>query len=238
MCFDKDSSLLAWTISYTIAMYLFYRNRNFDRWNAGFIICFATVQVLEAGLWSTQEDKTKGDHSSNINDLLTRLILIALVTQPLFQTYLGYTSLTKAGARGDPKGRIITDVLKFMSFIFVGVLLWSFYRIWKSKPGDFSSKPGPNGHMVWSDAKSPNFLGGTTSPLINAVYFLGLFLPLLAMIYFSLSKGGRFGGWGPVLLLLVGVFTVIYSTKVAAPNEFSSYWCFSAVLYSLAAVVV
>lgn len=234
MCFDKDSSLLAWTISYTIAMFLFYRNRNFDRWNAGFIICFATIQLLEAGLWSVYEEKTKNEHSKEITDLITRLILIALVTQPLFQTYLGYKHL--------PKENAISDGLKLMCFVFIGILLWSFYRIWKSKPGEFSSQPGPNGHMIWTDSKYPNnFLGGAGGIMIGVLYFIGLFVPLLAMAYFSSGTAvnkGPLGVYGPLLLLLVGITTAIYSLKYAAPKEFSSYWCFVAVAYSLTSLFV
>ncbi len=227
MCFDKDSSLLAWTLSYTIAIYLFYRNRNIDRWSAGFIICFATIQLLEAGLWSTQEHTSAKDHSKEINDLITRMILIALVCQPFFQTYLGYKFTDKA-----PAG--IKQLLSILTFIFLGIILWSFYRIGKSKPGEFSSAPGPRGHMIWTDAKSPNnFLGGNgiMGILTPILYFIGLFLPLCFAAYYSSSMR-------PLLLLGVGIITAIYSMKYAGGKEFSSYWCFSAVAYSIAALFV
>lgn len=224
MCFDKDSSLLAWSLSYTIAMFLFYRNRGFDRWNAGFIICFATIQLLEAGIWSTQESKTKGEHSQELNDMLTRVILLALVLQPLFQTYLGY-KYTKSA------------VLGLLSYVFAGIILWTAIRLWKSKKGQFSSAPGPNGHLIWTDSQSPhNFLGGagTAGPVIGALYFAGLFLPLAYMALRSPP-----GKWTrAILLILIGAVTAVYCMMYAAPKEFSSYWCFTATAYALAALFV
>lgn len=210
MCFDKDSSLLAWTLSYTIAWYLFNRNKNFDRWNAGFIIAFATIQVLEAGLWANNDDGKNPD----INGVLTKLILLTLVFQPFFQTYLGY-KYTKS------------NLLKMMTFIYVGIIMWTLMRLWKSKQGQFSSAPGPNGHMVWTDSAKPNdFLGGK---MIGLLYFIGLFLPLLYMT--------GYGGRG-AFLIAIGVITAIYSMIFAGGKEFSSYWCFSAVAYSIASIFV
>lgn len=209
MCFDKESSLLAWTISYTIAWYLFERNNGFDRWNAGFIIAFSTIQLLEGGIWSFQ----KGGHSIEINDLLTRLILLTLVFQPFFQTTLGY-KYTKS------------KFLGMLSFILLGVIIWTCIRLWKSKPGQFSSQPGPGGHLIWSDSKNDSFLGGN---IIGAIYFAGMFIPLL----FMLQKYDK-----TLLLLVVGIITVIYSLFYAPGKEFGSFWCFSAVAYSIAALFV
>jgi hypothetical protein len=224
MCFDKDSSLLAWTLSYSISMFLFYRNRGFDRWNAGFIICFATIQLLEAGLWAGIEENTKGNHSKDMNDMLTRIILLALVCQPLIQTYMGY-KYTKA------------SILGILSYVFLGIILWTALRLWKSKKGEFSSAPGPNGHLIWTDSKSPNnFLGGDgkSGPIIGGLYFVGLFLPL---VYMALRSPP--GKWNKaVVLMLIGAASAVYCIKYAAPKEFSSYWCFTAVSYSIAALFV
>lgn len=222
MCFDADSSLLAWTLSYSIATFLFHRDRGFDRWNAGFIICFATIQLLEAGIWMTRESKTKHEHSEELNDLLTRVILLALVSQPLFQTYLGY-KYTKS------------TVLGILSYVFFGIILWTGLRLWRSKRGEFSSSPGPNGHLIWSDSQYPNsFMGGSTGPIIGAIYFIGMFLPLVYMAFHSPP-----GKWPrAVLLMLIGVVTAVYCLFYAAPKEFGSYWCFTATAYSLAALFV
>lgn len=208
MCFDSKSSLLAWTISYSIAWYLFNRNNGIDRWSAGFIIAFSTIQLLEAGIWMTTEEN-KNDHTSeNMNDLLTRLVLIVLVLQPFVQSYLGYKY---SGSQ----------LLGFYTLICVAMLAWAFYRIGSSEKGQFSSSRGSGGHMVWNDAKSSNsFLGP-----IGILYMIGLFIPLF---FLPDNKG--------LILIAVGVITAVFSLLKAGPKEFSSYWCYSAVLYSLIAL--
>jgi len=208
MCFDKESSLLAWTISYTIAWYLFERNRNYDRWNAGFIIAFSSIQLLEAGVWANQKNGNR-----DINDLLTRLILLVLICQPFFQTVLGY-KYTKSRFLG------------MVSVLLFAIIIWTCIRLWQSEPGQFSSAPGPGGHLIWSDSKSGWFLG---NPVIGTIYMAFLFIPLL-MMWQKFDKA--------LLLIIVGVITVIYSLFVAPNKEFGSFWCFSAVAYSVAALFV
>lgn len=207
MCYDADTSLLAWTLSYSISYYLFNRNRRYDRWNAAFIMTFTTIQLLEAGLWTTLYEKENG-----LNDLLTRLILLALLMQPLTQSYMGarYTG---------------SAILYMLSMVFVGIIAWGALRLWRSKPGQFSTNPGKNGHLVWSDTKSPTtFLG---PPWVVGLYLLGLFVPLLFM------KDYR-----GIPLIVIGVATAIYSMYFSDPKEFSSYWCFTSVVYAIVALFV
>ena len=212
MCFDTDSSFLAWTVSYTISWYLFNRNKNYDRWNAGFILCFSTIQLLEAGIWSIISPTTKDKHGPELNDLLTRLVLIVLLTQPLLQTYLGYRFTGQT-------------ILGVMSFIFLGIILWAFWRIWTAKPNQFQTHVGSRGHLVWTDSKSSGSLLGPT--VIGVAYIIGLFVPLLFM------KGGK--GYP---LIMIGLITAAYSLFFTGPGEFGSYWCFFAVAYAFASLFV
>jgi hypothetical protein len=209
MCFNKEASFLAWTLSYTIAYYLYNRNKNYDRWNAAFILCFTTIQLLEAGVWLSLDDPK----SVSLNDLLTRLLLIALMAQPLVQSYMGYKYTQN-------------NLLALMSFVFLGILLWGFVRIARSKPGQFVSYTGPKGHLVWTDGENQKgnaFLG---NKLVVGLYLAGLFVPLLIM-------GNR-----GMILLAVGVAAALYSTFFANPEEFGSYWCFASVAYAVAAIFV
>jgi hypothetical protein len=212
MCFNYEASFLAWTLSYSIAYYLYNRNRNYDRWNAGFIIAFTTIQLLEAGLWYSITYR-KEQTPFNPNDLLTRLILIALLSQPLIQSYMGakYTQST---------------LLSLLCFVFLGMLIWGFWRIAKSKPGQFSSAPGPKGHLVWSDSAENRhaFLG---NKLVVGLYLMGLFLPLLFM--------NNYKGY---ILIAVGITTAVASMLFADPREFGSYWCFTSVAYAIVAIFI
>lgn len=202
MCFDRNSSLVAWSLAYSISWFLFLRNKNYDRWNAAFILCFTTIQLLEAGMWSNP--------SQSINELLTMLVLLVLVSQPLVQSYMGYT-YTKS------------NVLMVMCLVFLGIMLWSLYRIATSSKGQFSSAPGPRGHMVWTDSKSPNNLLGNLP--ITIAYFTGLMLPVLFMKNYK---------WVP--LAIIGALTIGYSLFMAGGREFSSYWCFTSVAYAIVAM--
>lgn len=207
MCFDPQSSLLAWSLTYSIALYLYYRNENYDRWNALFIISFSTIQLLEAGIWKSLKSGNQW-----ANDLLTRLILVVLLTQPLVQSYMGYRYTQQM-------------VLAFTSGIFLGLLIWGLIRVWKSTPGQFHSSVGPNGHLIWSDSLAGSgFLGSFWA---GALYVAGLFIPLFFM------KDRK--GWP---LLFIGALTVAYSLFVSSKGEFASYWCYIAIVYAMAAVFV
>lgn len=204
MCFDPNSSLLAWVISYSIAYYLFYRNRRYDRWNAAFIIVFSLIQLLEAGLWTTVYDD-----NAAMNDLLTRMVLIVLLLQPLVQSYMGAT-YTKA------------QVLYVLAFIYFLLLIWGVYRIAVSKPGQFNTTVGPNGHLVWNDGKGGMFNGWS-----GILYLAGLFVPL-----FFMDKSA----WIP--LVSVAAITAGWSWYSTKGLEFSSFWCVSAVSYAIVALFV
>jgi hypothetical protein len=207
MCFDTQSSLLAWSLSYSISVFLYLRNRSYDRWNSAFIMTFATIQLLEAGLWVTLE---KREEKTELNDLLTRLVLLTLVTQPLVQSYMGYRYTKEIS-------------LAVMSWVFLGLLIWAFWRVIRSSPGQFSTLPGPNGHLIWDDKRSPSFLGGWW---VGILYLAGLFIPL----FFMKHKG--------LMLIGVGVATAIFSLLAAPAKEFSSYWCYTTVIYALVALFI
>lgn len=211
MCFSTQSSFLAWTLSYSIAIYLYLRNQNYDRWNAAFIISFSSIQLIEAGIWSTIDESP-----SNINSLLTCMILLVLLSQPLVQTYMGYKNVENASSK---------KTLYIASILFIILFGIGLYRV--SKNGSsFSSTVGPNGHLIWNDPSSSNssFLG---SGLIISLYLLGLFIPLLFMKEY---RG--------IPLLVIGLITFFYNLKYSGTNEFGSMWCFSAVAYSMVALFV
>jgi len=203
MCFDSRSSLLAWSLSYSISIYLYNRNRNYDRWNAAFITTFSTIQLFEAGIWA-----------SKTNEVMTKTILVALLLQPTIQSYMGY----KYVGSDEP---ISKAILGTMSFIFLGMVIWGFKRLWSAKPGQFNSCIGPNGHLVWNDTSTMGqyFLG---NKYVIAAYLAGISVPLLFM------KDYRY-----IPLVMIGITTAIYSITTSSGKEFGSYWCFTAVAYAI-----
>ncbi len=206
MCFSVEASLSAWILANGISLYLFYRDKNYDRWNAAFITTFSTIQLIEAGIWMSIN---KG--SKTMNNLLTKLAFIILLMQPLVQSYMGYR-YTK------------NIILYLMTFVFLGILIGGFITVGKSKPEQFYSSVGSSGHLVWHNNSSDNFSGGGIIPYL---YMGGLVIPLLFMKEY---RG--------IPLLAVGLITAIYSISSSKAGEFGSLWCFTSVLYAVAAIFV
>lgn len=211
MCFDTQSSLTAWIIANSISIYLWCRNKNYDRWNAGFITTFTTIQLLEAGLWSSGKD-------SDVNSILTSLIAVMLMAQPLVQVYLGYTYTKEI-------------ILYYMSFIYLALFLYAIFKVLRtssaggaSNASHYHSVVGPNGHWIWKNGSSDSVINGW---VIGLLYLIGLFVPLLFM------KDYR-----GLPLLFVGIVTAIYSLVISGKGEFGSMWCITAVLYSVVAIFV
>jgi len=215
MCFDTVSSLTAWSVSVLISIYLFYRGQRYDRWNAAFIVSFSTIQLLEAGLWQTIN--SKGEIiDAKTNEFLTKGILLTLLSQPLVQT-------TFATFHISDSQKFTKTLMSILSFIFLGVLFYGVYRVGSQS---FKSEVGKNGHLKWqSNSKSEYFLGGRFGYLIPILYLMGLILPLLFME-------------GSLALLIIAVLTFIFSMLYTRGEEFGSFWCFTAVAYSIAALFV
>lgn len=208
MCYDTVSSLTAWTAANIISVVLYARNRNYDRWNAAFITCFTTIQLLEAGVWAGGNDEA-----------LVQMMLVALLAQPLVQSGMGY-AFTK------------NDLLLFMTIMYFAMMLWGLWRVAFSKKGDFGASRGPGGHMIWRDGDARGgggFLGGggILGKIIPILYLGGMSIPLLFM---KENRG--------LPLIAIGVSTAVYSMATAGKDEFSTMWCFYSVVYALAALLV
>jgi len=151
MCFDVQSSLLAWSLALSIAFYLFFRNRGYDRWNAAFILTFTLIQLIEAGLWSSLDDP-------RLNALLTEIVMLALLMQPVVQSFMSNLY----------EPNIASKILLGLS---LAAFVWGLWKVYTYKKG-FHTDVGPNGHLVW------NLPFGA---IIGAIYMAGLFVPLFFM---------------------------------------------------------
>ncbi|MDB4769361.1 hypothetical protein OAG24_00200 [bacterium] len=213
MCFSIESSLSAWLVSVVASVILINKgtknNDYFTReWLPAFILVFSTIQLLEAGIWASFDNKN-----------LTKLIFLGLLAQPLTQSYMGSK---------DPNitSEVHAQILKVMTFVFSGVMIWG---IWKSMTSSFSSHVGNNGRLVW------NVDGSSLSNSFPGIlYLIGIVLPLLFVKPIERS----------LPLIMVGIATFIFSwyqtrDSVSGKSEgFGSYWCFSAIAFSLTALFV
>ena len=149
MCFSAPASFTALIISIGISLWLWNRNHTYDRWNALFILSFALIQLWEGLLWM--------GFDSNI---LTSLIVITLLSQPVAQSYGGWMT-TKS------------KELEYLFYFYVLVLLYGIIMISQS---NYASKVGINGHLVWENKSNSS---GVFSGVLGFIYLIGLFLPLL-----------------------------------------------------------
>lgn len=173
MCFSVGASLVAWLIANSIAVHLFIRNQNYDRWNAGFIAVFTLIQLLEAGLWNWLDNE-------HVNSVFTMLVLLVLYAQPLAQSYFGYLSINQ-------------QFLLYLAYFYFFIWLYGVWRIATSEYGQFFTEVGDKGHLVWKDSKHPNLFIG--NGFIAVIYLLGLFVPLIFM--------SNFKGWPLIIVGLV-----------------------------------
>lgn len=140
------------------------------------------------------------------------MIVVGLTAQPLVQSIGGFV-VTRA------------DVLWYLSWVLLGFFLYCVLRVTTAGPGKSYSTVGPNGHLQWHTPFGGD--QGIFPKGYGILYAIGLFVPLLFM------KAGA-----GLVLLAVGIGTAIYSLLRAKGKEFGSMWCFTAVLYSLAAILV
>ena len=191
--------------SIIVAIYLYHRNQNYDRWNAIFIISFAMIQLWEAGIWLNME---QGNHKT-INSTLTYIILLTLLLQPIAQV---------GGAIG--YGGNFNPLQKYSLWILLIIFIFIFIYYLFAK-GTYQTTISQDGHLAWT--RDGGDLMGTPK-YIGYLYLIGLFLPLVYV-----------GGWP---LITIGLLTFTYSWMTKSPQAFGSYWCLTAIIYSMVALFV
>lgn len=200
-----------------LVVILYRRNIGADRHLAIFSAAFVTIQLLEFFAWLSIEKKDR-----KLNDLVTRLILIFLWSQPLVNSYMGL----KGASSKTGKFIMLLAVIVFV-MLFLGAIVTALR-------GTFETKTGPNCHLVWhrtpnngEPAKGNGIAFMTDHSILIGLYWIGLFLPLLFIKPFR--KGLAFSVLGIGLLLI--------SRKMSAKEEFSSWWCWIAGVFTLAALI-
>jgi len=110
-----------------------------------------------------------------------------------------------------------SSILYTATLVYVILLLWACLRMFSGKE---QSTVGENGHLVWSSLENMN-------GVISILYLGGLLVPLLFM---ENNKG--------IPLVIIGLLTALYSYIKTDFKEFSSMWCFTAVIYGGVALFV
>lgn len=207
MCYSSQVSFTVWVVVLIVSALLLIRGRPNDKWNAMFILCFTIIQLLEGLIWSRMDRNITTGIAT-----ITAIILIALWSQPLVQTYMGYRT---TGSK----------ILYYGTILFVALLGYAIYR---AVTGNFTTIVGPNGHLVWIDKNNKSFLSSDKTKFLTIFYLMGLLGPLLFMK----------GIWQKTALIGYGLATLLYSIyNYSNTEEMSSMWCFIACGYSLVALI-
>lgn len=209
MCWNKEVSIVTYVTVVVIVIILYQRNVGSDRQLALFSLTFVTIQLLEFFAWLSIEKQNR-----KMNDLVTRLILIALWAQPLINSYLAYKYL-------DQENEQFKFILVGLIVMFVILFIYSIYMA--SRSTKFSTKTGPNCHLVWKRGKGLDFMGDK----LILIYLAGLIVPLLFVE--NLKKG--------LVLIGVGLVLMIFARMMSTQKEMGSWWCWVAFVFVIAALI-
>jgi preprotein translocase subunit SecG len=213
MCWNKEVSLITYVTVVVIVIILYQRNVGSDRQLALFSLAFVTIQLLEFFAWISIENQNR-----KMNDLVTRLILIALWAQPLINSYLAYKVVSKEEPTETNKN--FKWILTAMVIMFTIFFIYSIYMASSNKT-KFSTTTGPNCHLVWKRGQGLDFMGEK----LIILYLAGLIVPLLFVENFK--KG--------LILITVGLVLMIFSRMMSSQKEMGSWWCWVAFVFVLAA---
>lgn len=225
MCWNKEVSIATYITVIVLVIILLRRNVGSDRHIAIFSAVFVTIQLMEFFAWLAIERKNR-----KLNDLVTRLILIFLWMQPLANTFMALKGLSPDG-----KGYKLGKIFLIIGVVVFGILLLSAIVNAANPNQKFKSARGPNCHLVWSrktqsDGKT-RYSGGsfmTDHIALNFLYLAGMMIPLLFIK--PLKKG--------IILAVLGLVLLIISRKMSSTKEFSSWWCWIAGVFTLAALIL
>lgn len=233
MCWNKKVSLITFIVVVVLAIILFRRNRGADRHLAVFSAIFVTIQLLEFFAWLSLENK-QSRSSSRMNDLITRLILIALWAQPLINSYMAYRDRQSNTEADDP---LFNNTVKYIMIglvlIFIVMIIIA-ARTATEKGSEFKTYPGERCHLVWSRKSSNGRVRSIGNGFLadrsyrSLLYMIGLFLPILLIR--PIKKG--------IILAALGAILLIISRRMSSREEFGSWWCWIAGIFVVVALIL
>lgn len=203
MCLNAQTSLLTWGMAVMVAVYARNQNSMSAYWVANLVLMFTTIQLLEGLIWLNY-------NNTRLKSILTKLILVALLAQPVVQWYMAYKTHN-------------TQFTKYMTWLYIAILAGVILYVLGNN-GQWTSTRGQSGHLVWQQDGKTLF---ENKSLLGWLYVLGLLLPMLWM-----PNNVR---W-LTLILALGTCFWSYNNYVKT-GEFSSMWCFSAALLSFVVII-
>ena len=198
------SCISGWWLSAILALFLWYRNANYDRILAGYIFLNGLIQLIEYGIYSGADPKQSGQSLFII--LWMQCLILGI------GVFLFFKQIDKSVATQGQQilSSIAEANLILFSILFIGALIVSIFYNW-----DLRGTYNDNGYIEWTSS-SDTLLGNW-----NLMYLLGIFLPfLLLLAYYS---------WASIsitILLLYLLLTGIYVTINYPTNTLLSTWSY------------
>ena len=214
MCFTAKDSIISWWILAIIALFLWYRNRQYDRALSVFVLVLGLIQLIEYGIHSGADPNQSG------RALYITLWLQTLVLAIGVFVFIGSQNAQKVTTVTDDVIHTIAGWNLFLfAIVFVVTLVISF-----TSGSTFSGAPGPSGHIEWYQNDS-SLLGGW-----GFLYLAGIFIPLfLIFAYYS---------WADISIAIMIVYGALSAAYVVANypvSAFSSMWCYLSIGFAFLA---
>jgi len=213
MCWNKESSLIAFITISIVSYKLFQRNLKNDRLLALFIATYGAIQLWEFLIWISIDLKLEW-----LNKIGSILCCLFLYLQPL------------ALITGMHYDKSYTKYKKdyFYNMLFVASLTFVLFGIYNmishlnknKKKYNFTSYPDDlNGHLAWD---------------FQDHYYHGMIISFLISIY--VFKQNKFFWLAGILYYIIPAIYMYLTTKVSIHNKDKntggSYWCWYVAMFS------
>lgn len=215
MCFTAKASVSAWWIMALIALFLWYRNENFDRALSIFVLTLGLIQLIEYGIHNNANGAQGG-----------KALFITLWLQCLVLA-IGVFIFIKVAVANGSSGQKFLELLAGLNLIlfaviFVLALIYTFFS-----SAQFTAVVGASGHIEWY--RNGHALMGN----VGILYLIGIFVPLFLIFWYY-----RFANIGIALLIIYGILSAAYVISTYPPEAFSSMWCYLAVGFAFLAWMI
>lgn len=205
MCWNSTSSLTSFIFGYTICIFLFIRNKNYDRFYSIFMMYVLLVQLFEYLMWEDQKCKS-------INNISNQLLAPIILLQPIILSIV--TLIFVKVNKNISNFLIISTIISFIIVIISYVLM----QPWKD---NYCSKPKDNEchSLQWDWMKKNNSKLNTLNTLN---YFI---LCLIILIILFNTKNIYL-----IIFVIYLIITLLISIMIKPFNNSEySHWCFFSV---------
>lgn len=207
------TSISEWWLFALVALFLWYRNENYDRVMASYVFITGLIQLVEYGIYSGADALQAG------RSIFIILWIQCLVLNIGVFLFLRDYNETDSSPLRQIVGTISGWILILYSVIFVVALFLLFTENWNLK-GELSN----NGYVEWK-TEDTSILGNW-----NFLYLLGILIPFfLLLAYYS---------WADLhiaILLLYLVLSGVYVMIYYPTNSQLSMWSYYSIGFAFLA---